>query len=75
MNFVEQHAAEDRANTRDCLQPIQRVGVMVLGGFADAECDVASQIIVGADEGKIDCNPFLYRWIRTTLGDPLRLAL
>jgi len=33
MHFVEQHEAEDLADTWDRLQQIQRVGVMVLGGF------------------------------------------
>ena len=74
MDFVEQHEAEDLADTRDRLQQIQGVGVMVLGRFDEAEFDIAQQIIIGVDEGEIDFNTFLYRRISKTLGDPVTVG-
>src|SRR5467141_4486789 len=74
MHFVEQHEAEDLADTWDRLQQIQRVGVMVLGGFDDAEFDVAKQSIVVADESEINFNTFLDRRISKTLGDSVTVG-
>ena len=75
MDFIEQHEAEDLADARHRLQQIQGVGVMVLGGFDDAEFDVTQQRIVVGDEGEIDFNAFLHRWICKALGNASRLAL
>ena len=74
MDVIEQHEAEDRADARHRLQQRQGVGVMVRGGCDDAEFDVTQQRIVGGDEGEIDCNAFVHRWISTALGDPVAVG-
>ena len=58
MDFIEQHEAENLTDTRHGLQQIQGVGVMVLGGFDNGELDVVQQLIVIADECKIDFDTF-----------------
>jgi hypothetical protein len=74
MDFIEQHAAEDLPDARHRLQQIQGVGVMVLGGCDEAECDVTQQRIVVGDEGEIDCNALWYRWRSEALGNPVAVG-
>ena len=74
MNLVEQHEAEDLADTRDRLQQIQRVGVMMLGGFDDGQFQVTQQLIVVGDQGEIDFNAFLHGRIGTALSDPVTVG-
>ena len=59
MHFVKQYEAEDLADTRNRLQQIQGLGVMVLGRFADGQFDVTQQLIVVGNEGKVDFDAFL----------------
>ena len=69
MNFVEQHETENLADPRDCLQQIQGVGVMVLGGFDDAEFDITQQLIVGGDEREIHFDALLHCRIGKAFSD------
>ena len=74
MHLVEQHEAEDRADTRDRLPQIQRVGVMMRGGCDDGQFQVTQQRIVGGDQGEIDCNAFVHGRIGTALSDPVTVG-
>jgi hypothetical protein len=42
MDFIEQHEAENLANTGYGLQQIQGVGIVMLGGFEERELQVLS---------------------------------
>ena len=54
MDCIEQHEAEDFAESGYGLQERHGVGVMVLGGCDAWEFDVAQQRIVRGDERQID---------------------
>jgi hypothetical protein len=43
MDFVKQHEAQNLADSRYRLQPIQGVGIMLLGGFQEGEFHLAKQ--------------------------------
>jgi hypothetical protein len=40
LDFIEPHKAENLAETRDGVQQIQGVGVLVRGGVDDGQCDI-----------------------------------
>ena len=68
MDVVEQHAAKALANAGHGLQQIPGMGVMVLGGFAAGECDVAKQGIVIGEERAIHCDALGHRRLGNALG-------
>ena len=73
VDVVEQHEAENRADTGHGLQQIPGVGVMVVGGCDDGECHVAKPLGIGGDERQIDWN-FLHRWIGKACGNALTVG-
>ena len=74
VDVVEQHEAENRADTGHGLQQIPGVGVMVVGGCDDGECHVAKPLGIGGDERQIDCETFLHRWIGKACGNALTVG-
>ena len=60
MDVVEQHETENLADTRDRLQQIQGLGVMMRGGFDHGEFDIAPQRIIGGDERKVHFDALLH---------------
>jgi hypothetical protein len=61
MAFVAQHAAEDCANTGPRLQRVERIGIVVLGGFEDVERQIAEAGIVIGDQRQVDLDGLLSR--------------
>jgi hypothetical protein len=57
LDFVEHHAAEERAKAGHGVQQRQRVGVRVLGGFEEGECDLAKQRLGIVEARELDCEP------------------
>ena len=74
MDVVEQHETKDLADAGHRLQQIQRVGVMVLGGFDDGEFDVAQQRIVVGDEREIHFDALLHRRIGKAFSDSFTIG-
>jgi hypothetical protein len=54
MDFVEQHEAEDFSNTRGGWPQVSGVGIVLLGGWADGECQITEELILIGEEGSVD---------------------
>ena len=75
MDFIEPHKAEHLADTRDGLQQIHGVGIMVLGGVDDGEFDIPKSLLVVGDERQIDFDTLLTAGLAKRSATPSRLAL
>ena len=54
MDCVEQHEAEDFANTGHGLEQREGMGIVLLGGLQDRELQVPEQRILIGDQGQVD---------------------
>jgi hypothetical protein len=75
VNFIAQHEAEKLANAGPSLQQIQGLGIVVLGGFEDRECEVLQQLILIGDERQSDLKGLVHGRIVKALGDPRAVGL
>jgi hypothetical protein len=71
MDVVEPHQAEDRANARHRPQAFERLWVMRLRRGHEMVFEVPDESIIVVDQGQIDCDVFLHRWIGKALGNCL----
>jgi hypothetical protein len=74
LDFIEQHTAENLAETRDGLQQIPGVGVMVLGGVDAGQFDITKSLIGVCDERRIDFDTLLHRGVGKALGHALAVG-
>jgi hypothetical protein len=73
MDVIEQHEAENLADTGRGLQQIQGISVMVFGGLDDGMLQIGKQLVVVGDQRQVDLNAFLHGAIGKALGDPITI--
>jgi hypothetical protein len=74
IDVVEPHEAEHRANAGYGVPQIQRVRVMMCGGFDEGEFHVTKQIIIVIDACPIDFKTLLHCGVGTALGNPVTVG-
>jgi hypothetical protein len=74
IDFVEPHAAENLADAGYGLPQIQRVSVMLFGGFDEGAFHVTKPIIIVTDACQIDVNTFVHCGVGTALGTPVTVG-
>ena len=46
MDFIKENEAQDLSDTRNRLQQVERMGIVLLGGFEEIEFEVLEQLII-----------------------------
>ena len=71
VHCLEQHEAEELAETRNRLPQIQRVSVMVCGRLDAREFDIAPQLVLRGAQGQVDLDALLHGGIDKACSDAL----
>jgi hypothetical protein len=69
MHLLQEHQAEDFANSGSGLEEGQGLRLVVLGGFNDRSLHIAEQRLVGVKQRQVPVPTLLARRIRNPLGD------
>jgi hypothetical protein len=75
MDCIEPPPAQARTKPRDRAQPVQRVGVVRLGCFEDAEFHVAAPMVIVGNQGQVDFDPLLPGRSGKALSDAVAVRL
>lgn len=75
MNLVEQYQTQELANTWYRAQPIEGVGLVLVGGVDNVELQVAEQVVVVIDQREVDCDALLHGRIGKAFGYALPVGL
>ena len=70
LHRLQQHATQDRAETRDGLEPGQGVGLLLLGRLHHGPRQVPPPLVISVEEGAVHRDAFWDRGIGTPLRDP-----
>jgi hypothetical protein len=60
MDFIKESQAQDFSNTGHRLQPVEGVGIVLLGRVEDREFEVFEQLIIVGDQSQVDLDGLLH---------------
>jgi hypothetical protein len=63
MELIQQHEAQDCANPGSRLEQVERLGLVLLGGFEEVSLQVAAQLVIVGDQGEVYFHALLHRSI------------
>jgi hypothetical protein len=72
--FVEQHEAEERADTGHGLSQIQGLRLVLRGGLQEGEVQSLEPLVIIGDARQVDCNGLLDRGIGKALGHAVTIG-
>jgi len=70
MQLIQQHETKDLADTRNCLEHVQGVGIMLRGRLHNGQLQVPQQLVLIVEEGEVHRDAFVDGGIGTPLRDP-----